>query len=255
MRPIIIAAVIFLIILVGAYAVTRRLPGPAPPVGPCGADADCPPPQSCVNGACIDLGLPGLIKNAQGAISGLYTTLSGLAADFAHRYPRYLRDLRVAALEAGLSDLPSTSFRASLAAGRAGLAKVLGYYAVPGCDATRSASCGYYAQMMAASATTPSGTLLAVAGLAGPAVSYLPVASSTFGQIATTLDTIVQYVKRDDEEHGIGVMSPGLKKYVNLLADEVSRLNDAASPSGGLARQAAAVRQTGYDLYSHILGN
>lgn len=254
MRGVVLAVIIALIILVGVYVATRRLPGPNPPVGPCKQDSDCPPPQSCVKGVCIDLGLPALIKNAQGAIAGLYGTLHRLASDLAGKYPRYVRDLRVAAVEGGLGDPPSSSFAASLAASQAALAKVLVAYAVPGCNPANSTSCGYYAQMMAASTATPAGILLAVAGLAGPAVQVLPTATSTFGQLASTLDATVQWVKQAEEEHGVGVMNPALKKYVNLLSDEVSRLNDAADPSGSLARQAASVRQTGYDLYSHILG-
>ncbi len=252
MHPAAIAVIVVLVILIGVYVVTRGLPGPNPPPGPCKTNSDCPSPQTCVNGACVDTALPGLIQSAQQAIGALYGTLQNFSSAFANTYYQHATSLQAAAVAMGLSSPPLGSLQADLTAGQGDITKVLRYYNVPSCDPTRSTSCGYYAQMMAMTPSTPAGVILAVSGAAQSAVAELPVATAAFPPVAADLGDVVNFVTADAQAKGKS-LDTNTQNWVNTVNADIGALNDTTNPTGTLATQAKAVTQTGYALYSHML--
>lgn len=246
------AILVLAVVLIGVYVFTRGLPGPNPPVGPCRSDADCPAPQTCADGVCSDPSLPGLIAAAQQAAGSLYSGVAAMAGGLQNTFYQDAVSLQAAAVAMGLSSPPLGSLQADVGASLADVTKVLTFYSKPGCDATRSVSCGYYAQMLAMTPQTPAGIIIAVAGSAPVAASELSVATTAFPTVAADLSNITQYVIADAVSKGKN-LDTNTWNLMNTVNQDAQTLNVAADPAGPLAAAATMVRQTGYALYAHMV--
>jgi hypothetical protein len=240
-----VAIIIVLIILVGVFIATRGLPGPPPPIGPCTKKSDCPPSQACVKGVCVDPALPGLILNAQAAAGALYGGLQAYTAAFATTYYQHALSLQAVAM--GLSSPPLGTLQADLAAGGAAIQKYLNFLAKPSCN-PQQGSCGYYAQIMALTPSTPAGMIIVVVATAPSVATELAIATSAFPPAATDLGNVTSYVTADAAAKGVN-LDANTQAWMNTVSGDIAALNGA---TGALTGLATALKQTGYALYSHL---
>lgn len=210
---------------------TRAQPRPNPPG---------PPP-------CNDPALNGFILAAQTAAQSLYASISGAAYLYSSTI---LLDAQVLVAQASNIGLPLVglgALPADLRAGTAAIAKYLDYLEQPGCDPARSADCGYYAGIMAMSASTPAGMILAIANEAQPAAASLDMATSAFPPVAADLSNILSAVATAAQEANVGVY---LISGYAVVGDVLASVNGLAATLTALAAQMA---KNGSALYDHVL--
>jgi len=249
--PLGLAVVVLLVILVGVYIMTRGLPQPLPPPGPCARDSDCPHPQSCLNGACTDAALPGLLSAAQEAARTLYGTLQAAGADFTGTYAQHAASLQASAAAMGLAPPPAAltaALGSDLASGIVAINKYSGVLLAPGCSPARSSACGYYAEIAALTPASQPGAIFAVAATAPGAAAEAPVATAAFPPVAGGLGNIAAFVRADAQARNKTLDSNTQRWYDTVVADAAQ----ASGYQSAITQQAAALQQTGYALYSHL---
>lgn len=255
-----LAVIIVLIVLAVAYLATRPLPGPIPAAGPCARDGDCPHPQTCARGACVDAGLPRYLGEAQRTAHALYATTQTAAAQFAAGGDIYghAESLRAAAVAAGLK-VPSgpsafATLQADLAAGLSAINKYGDTLDSPRC----APACGYHKSIMALTAASPSGVIFATAqGAAGAAAAATSMLSA-FPPVAADLKNITDFVASSARGQGkafdAGISYGAAYDSARLWYDAVVR--DTALVNGYpalVAQQADAMSQAGSALYNYLV--
>lgn len=245
-------AVLFLVLAIGVFAATRGAPPPWVLSSTCAADADCPAPSTCdtARRTCTDPALPGLLAAAQSAASALGAAVAAIIADYAGPLPRHADALRIAAAAEGFGVPRGDTTMADIASGLKSLTaysdKVL---VVPGCDPTRSQSCGLVAQVAALTPQSASALFIALGGLGRSANLELPMATQAFPTVISDLNTLTRFVTAVSTATR-RAMGPMTQQAWDTVMDDAIRLRGYPAQ---LAALGLATEQASLALYSHFM--
>lgn len=254
---IITAAVLLLIIgIVYIYVATRKSPpAMAIPTSPCDS---CVPPQVCVNGACDDVALPGLLSNAQNAARGLHSGLvetANLINSMVYYAPGSLSNIATSLLN---SSIPPPSQAAVLGSASKATAQISSYIdkmlIKPGCVAcgsTSCPSCGYYSDIVALNTKSAQASFYTAASEA----SSIPVMMmNVTSQISTFADDLKAYLSTVEAFTKIAIITPFQNVTpaapLQYAHQNLITLNKTIPYLNSLA---TLVKETGYELYSHFV--
>jgi hypothetical protein len=259
-------------------AVGQGLPGTAP-----GSNNSCPPPQTydTAMGRCVDTQLPGLLTAAQSAAATLWATLTSLRADVHRNFNTsngtyiYLQDtvaFQAAALS--LQAMAATNFQAAAPAAAsqllnsvnfaqihnstvslsATISKLRSIISPPGC-ASGTGTCGYVQKIASLNPTSVTANIIN-AGLEAASVPPLTSAvTSALDQVISAMQAAYSNINQYLGALPSGV--PGVAPAVTTaaasgapLAADIARLKAFKT---SLTVAAAAVKQTGTDVYNHFI--
>jgi hypothetical protein len=245
-----LAMVIVLVILIAVFIATRKDALPLPAAGPCSATRACPHPQVCVNGICVDAALSSLLGTAQTTANNLYITVQQYINKFTSRYAANARALSNYAVSAGFRPVPAgylATLDSDLVAGLANMHRYMDMLSSPRCSPgvgalAGSTNCGYYAEIMAQSTSTPGGVLYKIAQSV-PDASTASIATSAFPSVAADLKTINDAIANE-----VAASSGVLGR--TLVLDDYNELMNAAND---ITQKARAMTDAANALNQHFV--